>query len=71
MICSRNFLYQLLREQIGFKGLLVTDYDEIANLHCWHHAVGMLFLLSLFLSMKFIAICMWKQHLRRRQCAWC
>jgi beta-glucosidase len=28
----------VLRDELGFKGLLVTDYNEINNLYWWHHA---------------------------------
>lgn len=29
----------LLRQRLGFGGVLVTDYEEILNLHEWHHTV--------------------------------
>jgi len=36
MASSREYLVDLLREEMGFEGMLVTDYNEIANLHQFH-----------------------------------
>jgi beta-glucosidase len=36
-VANRNSLFQLLRQRLGFDGVLVTDYSEILNLHKWHH----------------------------------
>ena len=36
MISSREYLTNLLRKEMGFGGLLVSDYAEIVNLHQWH-----------------------------------
>jgi beta-glucosidase len=33
---SRRYLVDLLREQMGFEGMMVTDWAEIKNLHTWH-----------------------------------
>eukprot|EP00002_Diphylleia_rotans_P002958 TRINITY_DN1195_c0_g1_i1.p1 TRINITY_DN1195_c0_g1~~TRINITY_DN1195_c0_g1_i1.p1 ORF type:complete len:770 (-),score=172.75 TRINITY_DN1195_c0_g1_i1:210-2519(-) len=33
---SKQYLQTLLREELGFTGLLVTDWAEIINLHEWH-----------------------------------
>uniref|UniRef100_A0A7S3KWD8 beta-glucosidase n=1 Tax=Amphora coffeiformis TaxID=265554 RepID=A0A7S3KWD8_9STRA len=30
----------LLRQRLGFEGVLVTDYQEILNLHAWHKTVA-------------------------------
>lgn len=30
----------LLRQRLGFEGVLVTDYQEILNLHDWHKTAG-------------------------------
>lgn len=34
---STNYL---LRQRLGFQGVLVTDYEEIFNLKNWHHTAG-------------------------------
>eukprot|EP00980_Cylindrotheca_fusiformis_P014730 scaffold4009_cov124-Cylindrotheca_fusiformis.AAC.10 len=36
-VANRYTLNRLLRQQLGFKGMLVTDYHEIFNLFGWHH----------------------------------
>lgn len=36
MASSFDYLTKLLRVSMGFKGMLVTDYQEIENLHDWH-----------------------------------
>ncbi|CAM9789197.1 unnamed protein product [Discosporangium mesarthrocarpum] len=33
---SRRYLVDLLRGELGFRGMLVTDYGEINNLDTWH-----------------------------------
>lgn len=35
-VANPNSLRYLLREQLSFEGLLVTDYEEILNLKNWH-----------------------------------
>lgn len=37
MVANRQTTKYLLRQQLGFTGVLVTDYEEIRNLHNWHH----------------------------------
>jgi beta-glucosidase len=37
IVANRKALQTLLRFQLGFDGLLVTDYSEIWNLVDWHH----------------------------------
>jgi beta-glucosidase len=34
---NRQTLQRLLRHELGFEGMLVTDYHEIFNLYEWHH----------------------------------
>lgn len=36
-VANRQTLYRLLRHELGFEGMLVTDYHEIFNLFEWHH----------------------------------
>eukprot|EP00475_Leptophrys_vorax_P008301 TRINITY_DN1534_c0_g1_i1.p1 TRINITY_DN1534_c0_g1~~TRINITY_DN1534_c0_g1_i1.p1 ORF type:complete len:765 (-),score=180.80 TRINITY_DN1534_c0_g1_i1:524-2818(-) len=36
VVSSHQYLRTLLRDQLQFKGVLVTDYSEINNLHYWH-----------------------------------
>jgi beta-glucosidase len=36
MISSSEYLRDMLRQDMGFEGLLVTDWAEIENLHNWH-----------------------------------
>lgn len=36
MASSKEYLVDLLRDEMGFEGMLVTDYNEIANLHQFH-----------------------------------
>lgn len=36
-VANQQTLRKLLRQQLGFDGVLVTDYSEILNLHAWHH----------------------------------
>lgn len=37
MASSKEYLVDLLRDDMGFDGMLVTDYNEIANLHQFHY----------------------------------
>jgi len=37
MAANRQMLNHLLRKELGFDGMLVTDYHEIFNLYEWHH----------------------------------
>ena len=37
MAGNRDKLHDLLRHRLNFTGVLVTDYEEILNLHNWHH----------------------------------
>jgi beta-glucosidase len=39
-VANRYTLNRLLRQQLGFEGLVVTDYHEIANLFEWHHTAS-------------------------------
>lgn len=39
-VANRNSLQYLLRQRLGFGGVLVTDYSEILNLKSWHHVVA-------------------------------
>lgn len=36
MVSSKKHLKTLLRKEMKFKGMMVTDYMEIENLHNWH-----------------------------------
>lgn len=36
-VANRQTLNRLLRHELGFEGMLVTDYHEIFNLYEWHH----------------------------------
>lgn len=36
-IANPNTLQYLLRQRLGFKGVLVSDFEEILNLKNWHH----------------------------------
>ncbi|CAM9285896.1 unnamed protein product, partial [Ectocarpus fasciculatus] len=36
MVSSRDYLKKLLRVEMNFTGFMVTDYQEIENLHSWH-----------------------------------
>lgn len=36
MVSSSDYLKRLLRLELGFEGMLVTDYKEIENLNSWH-----------------------------------
>mmetsp|Transcript_10558 Transcript_10558/g.26587 ORF Transcript_10558/g.26587 Transcript_10558/m.26587 type:complete len:999 (+) Transcript_10558:243-3239(+) len=38
IVASRKWLRTVLREELGFEGLLVTDWGEINNLYSFHHA---------------------------------
>ena len=37
---SARLLRGLLRERLGFGGVLVTDWAEIKNLHAYHKAIN-------------------------------
>ena len=37
MVANPHALQYLLRERLGFGGVVVTDYEEVRNLHQWHH----------------------------------
>ena len=37
MAGNHNQLIDLLRHTLNFTGVLVTDYEELRNLHNWHH----------------------------------
>lgn len=37
---NRQSTDYLLRNRLGFDGVLVTDYEEMLNLHNWHHVTG-------------------------------
>jgi beta-glucosidase len=39
-VANRYTLNRLLRKQLGFEGLVVTDYHEIDNLFEWHHTAS-------------------------------
>ncbi len=39
-VANRFTLDYLLRQRLGFDGVLVTDFEEIYNLHQWHHVVA-------------------------------
>jgi len=36
-VANPNTLNYILRQRLGFEGVLVTDYEEILNLKSWHH----------------------------------
>jgi beta-glucosidase-like glycosyl hydrolase len=36
MVSSSEYLVDLLRHEMGFGGMLVTDYNEIQNLYNFH-----------------------------------
>lgn len=36
MVSSSDYLINLIRKQMNFTGFMVTDYQEIENLHNWH-----------------------------------
>lgn len=38
-VANSAALNYLLRQRLGFEGVLVTDYQEIRNLNGWHHTV--------------------------------
>ena len=40
MVSSEAYLKTLLRKEMGFEGMLVTDYAEIENLYNWHRVVS-------------------------------
>lgn len=40
MVANQEALNYLLRQRLGFSGVLVTDYAEILNLHSWHHTAA-------------------------------
>ena len=35
---SRNILTKLLRETLGFDGVVVSDYEAVIMIHNYHHA---------------------------------
>lgn len=37
---NRRTLSRMLRKELGFEGMLVTDYHEIFNLYEWHHTAS-------------------------------
>lgn len=37
---SRKFLTELLRDQLGFEGLIVSDYEAVSMLKTYHHIVA-------------------------------
>ena len=39
-VANRETSSYLLRQRLGFEGVLVTDYEEIRNLFLWHHIVN-------------------------------
>ena len=40
MVANQDKLNYLLRYRLNFTGVLVTDYEEIRNLHNWHHTAA-------------------------------
>jgi beta-glucosidase len=40
MVANQDKLMYLLRYRLNFTGVLVTDYEEIRNLHNWHHTAA-------------------------------
>jgi beta-glucosidase len=40
MVSNRVATVGLLRRTLNFQGVLVTDYEEMRNLHNWHRAAG-------------------------------
>jgi beta-glucosidase len=39
-VANTQTLYVLLRQQLQYQGVVVTDYQEILNLNTWHHIVN-------------------------------
>lgn len=39
-VANRESLNVLLRQDLGFDGVLVTDYQEVENLFSWHHVAA-------------------------------
>jgi beta-glucosidase len=39
-VANPQALQYLLRQRLGYDGVLVTDYSEIYNLNSWHHVVN-------------------------------
>jgi beta-glucosidase len=39
-VANRETLTKVLRRELGFEGMLVTDYHEIFNLYEWHHTAA-------------------------------
>jgi Glycosyl hydrolase family 3 N terminal domain len=37
---SKRWLREMLRGELGFTGMLVTDYSEINNVYSWHGAAS-------------------------------
>jgi beta-glucosidase len=37
---SKKYLKDILRDDMKFEGMLVTDWNEIDNLHTWHKVAG-------------------------------
>eukprot|EP00854_Cymbomonas_tetramitiformis_P010796 gene10796-12771_t len=40
MVSSKQYLQELLRKDLRFEGMLVTDWEEIRNLHQWHQTAS-------------------------------
>jgi beta-glucosidase len=40
VVASKKYLQQLLREQMGFQGMLATDWQEIENLYSTHRVAA-------------------------------
>eukprot|EP00953_Heterococcus_sp_UTEX-ZZ885_P011101 6432-Heterococcus_DN1.PRE.1 len=40
MATSKRWLREMLRGELGFTGMLVTDYSEITNVYSWHGAAS-------------------------------
>jgi beta-glucosidase len=40
IVANREALDYLLRQRLRFAGVVVTDYEEIRNLHNWHHVAA-------------------------------
>ena len=40
MASSSQYLTELLRDEMGFDGMLVTDWNEVRNQHSFHHVAS-------------------------------